>query len=161
MAPATEKAIKLTAFSNYASTELLSSWTSVKITHRRGVKAEVGRILKLLPIKPDIPGQWIPLLSPGVLVRGLQRNRTDRTNKCNLFSWLTGCGLCGPVMAVSRQKGQGSGSCLVHKSGCLISPSLIWEFWRMPRELLGSIPHWNLGEIGYDTNGEVSQQRGS
>lgn len=20
----------------------------------------------------------------------------------------------------------------------------------MPRELLGSIPHWNLGEIGYD-----------
>lgn len=79
-------------------------------------------------------------------------------NKCNLFAWLTGCGLCGPVMAVSRQKDQGSGSCFVHKSVCLISPILIGEFWRMPRELLGSISHGNLGEIGYDINGGVSQQ---
>lgn len=35
----------------------------------------------------------------------------------------------------------------------------------MPRELLGSVLHWNLEEIGYDTNGYdtnggMSQQRG-
>lgn len=81
-------------------------------------------------------------------------------NICNLLAWLTGCGLCGPAMAVSCQKGQRSGSCLVHRSGCLISPNLIGGFWGMPRELLGSILHWNQEEIGYDSSGGMSQQQG-
>lgn len=81
-------------------------------------------------------------------------------NIYNLLAWLTGCGLCGPVMAVSHQKGQGSGSCLVHKSGCFISPNLIAGFWGMPKQLLGSVLHWNLEEIGYDSNGRMSQQWG-
>lgn len=42
----------------------------------------------------------------------------------------TGCGLSSPKMAISCQKGQGSGSCSIHETGCLSSPSLVLKFWK-------------------------------
>lgn len=78
-------------------------------------------------------------------------------NIYHLVEWPTGCGLYDPAMAVSCQKGQGSGSCLVHKSGYLISSNLILEFWGMHRDLLVSVLHWNPEEVDSNTNRGIDE----
>lgn len=80
-------------------------------------------------------------------------------NICNLLEWPTGRGLYDPALAVPCHKGQRSGNYLVHKSGCLISSSLILEFWGMPRELLVSVLHWNPEDVDSNTNRGMSQQQ--
>lgn len=52
-----------------------------------------------------------------------------------LLKWLTGCGVESPSVAVSQQRGQLSGSCPFHETGCLSSPYLVLEFPRIPRKL--------------------------
>ena len=57
-----------------------------------------------------------------VLVRVLQRQRTERGNIDVLkgyLEWLTGCGLTSPIVAVSLKKGQESSSHSGNKAGCL------------------------------------------
>lgn len=63
------------------------------------------------------------------------------------------------TVAISLQKGQGSGSCLAHETECLSSPSLVLESQGSPRQLLVFSLHWNSEEVGFNTSKGMSGEQ--
>lgn len=73
--------------------------------------------------------------------------------------WLTGHCRSGLTTAAPWQKGQQSGSCAIHETGCLSVPNLVLEPRRSPRELLISSLHWNHIEVSSNASKGMSHRQ--
>lgn len=83
---------------------------------------------------------YISVFSKGTpLIKGIYRL------KGHLLNWLTGCGLGGPIVAVSHWRSQEPGSS--HVGWCLSCLSLALRARRIPEELLVFGLHWNPQEV--------------